>query len=161
MLRFKSYLNEAFNIPITEPTDIDAFDTPYDKKELKKVLDHVKTLKLADIPIVGDGDSSAKKGTIKIRYAGLERDSITDWINSNTSLPKKAYDFGNGSLSGGEKNPSGAEWESLITHQINKILGDENYDKDAVKISKKFPNNVNLQLGKISIGQFLMFLNII
>jgi len=36
MLRFKSYLNEAFNIPITEPTDIDAFDTPYDKKELKK-----------------------------------------------------------------------------------------------------------------------------
>ena len=94
MLSFKNYLNEAFDIPITEPTDIDAFVTKYDKKELKKLLNYVKSLKLADIPIVGDGDSSAKKGTIKIRYAGLERDSITDWIKSNTSLPKTAYDFG-------------------------------------------------------------------
>ena len=93
MLRFKSYLDEAFNIPITEPTDIDAFDTPYDKKELKKVLDHVKTLKLADIPIVGDGDSKEKKGTIKIRFAGLEQGDITDWIKNNTSLPKIHLEF--------------------------------------------------------------------
>ena len=135
MLRFKEYLNEAFNIPITEPKDIDAFDTPYDKKELKKVLDHVKTFKLADIPIVGDGDSKKKKGTIKIRFAGLEQGDITDWIKNNTSLPKKAYDFGIGSLSkSGDKNPSGAQWESLITHQINKILKDnilkKNYKKE-------------------------------
>ena len=143
MLRFKEYLNEAFNIPIVEPTDIDAFDTPYDKKELKKVLDHVKTFKLADIPIVGDGDSKEKKGTIKIRFAGLEQGDITDWIKNNTSLPKKAYDFGTGSLSkSGDKSPSGAQWESLITHQINKILKDENFDKDAVEISKIFPNYV-------------------
>ena len=143
MLRFKEYLNEAFNIPIVEPTDNDAVDTSYDKKELKKVLNYVKSLKLADIPIVGDGDSKDKKGTIKIRFAGLEQGDITDWIKNNTSLPKTAYDFGEGSLSKGAKKPTGAEWESLITHQINKILGEENHDADAVVISKKFPSYAN------------------
>jgi hypothetical protein len=143
MLRFKSYLNEAFNIPITEPKDVDSFNTKYDKKELKKLLNYVKSLKLADVPIVGDGDSKAKKGTIKIRFAGLVQDDITDWIKNNTSLPKTAYDFGEGSLSTGVKKPTGAEWESLITHQINKILGEENHDADAVVISKKFPSYAN------------------
>ena len=36
------------------------------------------------------------------------------------------------------KGPTGAEWESIITHQLNKLLGEEKADTDAIKIASKF-----------------------
>ena len=144
MKSFKTFfVNEAYNIPLAEPKDIDSFDTTYSKDQLKKLLKHLKSLNLDDIPMVGDGDSKNAAGKIKIRKAGVVQDDITKWILSNTPDLKGSYSFGSGSVGkGSDKSPSGAEWESLITHQINKLLGDENHDAAAVEISKKFPSYV-------------------
>ena len=38
------------------------------------------------------------------------------------------------------KGPTGAQWESIITHQLNKLLGKENADSDAVETSNGFPD---------------------
>ena len=34
--------------------------------------------------------------------------------------------------------PTGAQWESIITHQLNKLIGKENADPDAVEVSNRF-----------------------
>jgi len=39
---------------------------------------------------------------------------------------------------GGSKAPSGAEWENIICHQYNKLLGNENFDPDAKDSAKQF-----------------------
>ena len=39
---------------------------------------------------------------------------------------------------GGSKAPSGAEWENIICHQYNKLLGNENFDPDARDSAKQF-----------------------
>jgi hypothetical protein len=46
---------------------------------------------------------------------------------------EKTEDFGGKAGTG----PTGAEWESLITHQLNKEIGNENADEDAKKIASK------------------------
>ena len=43
-----------------------------------------------------------------------------------------------GGQSGGGKGPTGAEWESLITHQFNRLIKNENADSAAKKIAEKF-----------------------
>jgi hypothetical protein len=47
---------------------------------------------------------------------------------------EKTEDFGGKA----GKGPDGAQWESLITHQVNKELGKESSDEDAKEIAKKF-----------------------
>ena len=47
---------------------------------------------------------------------------------------EKTEDFGGKKGSG----PDGAQWESLITHQVNKEIGNESSDEDAKEIAKKF-----------------------
>ena len=54
MLRFKQYLNEAFNVPIREPNDIDGYDTSQDKDSLIKLINYLNSLGLDDIPIAGE-----------------------------------------------------------------------------------------------------------
>ena len=49
---------------------------------------------------------------------------------------EKTSDFGGQSGSG--KGPTGAEWESLITHQFNILLKKEKADVDAKAIAEKF-----------------------
>ena len=46
---------------------------------------------------------------------------------------EKTEDFGGKAGAG----PTGAEWESLITHQVNKEIGNELSDEDAKKIASK------------------------
>ena len=38
------------------------------------------------------------------------------------------------------KSPTGAQWESIITHQLNKLIGTEDSDSEAVETSNKFKN---------------------
>ena len=47
---------------------------------------------------------------------------------------EKTEDFGGKAGAG----PTGAEWESLITHQVNKEIGNELSDEDAKKIAQQF-----------------------
>ena len=41
------------------------------------------------------------------------------------------------------KGPTGAQWESIITHQLNKLLKQENSDPAAVKTSNKFKDSTD------------------
>ena len=142
MLDFKEYLIlEAYSIPISNASDIDNFDTKYSKKELKKLLKYVKSLKLDDIPIVGsDGATKIESGKIKIRSAGTKQDEITQWIKNNTTGLDGSFLFGKGSpqVPGEAPKPKGADWENLITHKYNKLIGDEKHDFDAYKNSQQY-----------------------
>ena len=94
MLDFKEYLTlEAYSIPISKASDIDNFDTKYPKKEFKKLLKHVKSLKLDDIPIVGsDGTTKSEIGKIKIRGADPKsKDEISQWVQDNTTGLKGSF----------------------------------------------------------------------
>ena len=142
MHTFKSYLEEGYNIPLVEPKDFDSFDSKYPTDQFKKLLQYLKSLGLDDIPMAGDQDST-NSGKVKIRSAGTEQDKIKQWIKDNTPDLKGSFSFGSGSLGkSGDKGPDGAEWESLITYQVNKALGDENYDPNAVEVAMKFPKYI-------------------
>ena len=112
---------EAYSIPISNTSDIDNFDTKYPKKEFKKLLKHVKSLKLDDIPIVGsDGTTKSEIGKIKIRGADPKsKDEISQWVQDNTTGLKGSFLFGRGrpTAAGQAPKPSGAIWEKLITHK--------------------------------------------
>lgn len=65
MLTFKKFiLKEAYNIPISKPADIAAFNTTVDKKALRKLLKILKPNKIP-VPLVGDAF-----GKVKIRFSG-------------------------------------------------------------------------------------------
>ena len=143
MLDFKEYLTlEAYSIPISKASDVDNFDTKYPKKELKKLLKHVKSLKLDDIPIVGsDGATKSEIGKIKIRGADPKsKDEISQWVQDNTTGLKGSFLYGRGTpkAAGQAPKPSGSKWESLITHKYNKLVGDEKHDPKAFEDSQEF-----------------------
>ena len=143
MLRFKQYMRlEAYSIPISKASDVDNFDTKYPKKEFKKLLKHVKSLKLDDIPIVGsDGTTKSEIGKIKIRGADPKsKDEISQWVQDNTTGLKGSFLYGRGTpkAAGQAQKPSGSKWESLITHKYNKLVGDEKHDPKAFKDSQEF-----------------------
>ena len=63
-----------------------------------------------------------------------------DDIKNGASLNTIKIKFGNGSGNTGNEapKPKGADWESLITHQYNNILGDEKSDAAAFEQAQKF-----------------------
>ena len=78
MLKFKEFLSisEAFNVPISSPEDVDGFDTKQDKNALKKLISHLVSLGLEDIPVAGGANK------IKIRGAKNQdtQNEIRQWI---------------------------------------------------------------------------------
>ena len=63
-----------------------------------------------------------------------------DDIKNGASLNTIKIKFGNGSGNTGNEapKPKGADWESLITHQYNNILGNEKSDAAAFEQAQKF-----------------------
>ena len=86
-------LQEAFDIPIASPADVDNFNTQY-KDELKSLLSYLTSIGATDIPIAGNPE-----GKFKIRNQKGNESKIKDWTDSNT--PSLKYSFGQGSV--GEK----------------------------------------------------------
>ena len=83
-------LQEAFDIPIATPADVDNFNTQY-KDELKSLLSHLYSIGATDIPIAG-----SPEGKFKIRNQKDNQSAIKDWTASNT--PSLSYSFGQGSV---------------------------------------------------------------
>ena len=137
--KVQSLFTEAFTIPIDDDKSIDKFETDTTrKKELKKLLKYLKSLKLdGDIAFAG---SDAGDGKIKVRNSGTSKDEIKKWISDNTPN-LKGIAFGQGTpkdKSEEAPTPKGADWESLITHKYNGLLGNEKSDSDAFKHAQKF-----------------------
>ena len=86
MLRFKVYLEEAFNIPITSEGDIDNYPSKADSEDLKKIFKYIKPLSSPgtnpDVPMVGGLEGTADYGKIKIRgIKGTDSEQqVRDWI---------------------------------------------------------------------------------
>ena len=97
-----SLTEEAFNIPLETPEDIDSFPTKLDKNELKKILKYVKS-QTEVVPFAGGA-----KGGIKVRLKDAE---TKQWVKDNTNVK---VSFGSGSI-GKEPAPSGEDWEAMIT----------------------------------------------
>jgi len=93
---------EAFNIPLETPEDIDSFPTKLDKNELKKILKYVKS-QTEVVPFAGGAN-----GGIKVRLKDAE---TKQWVKDNTNVK---VSFGSGSI-GKEPSPSGEDWEAMIT----------------------------------------------
>ena len=93
---------EAFNIPLETPEDIDSFPTKLDKNELKKILKYVKS-QTEVVPFAGGAN-----GGIKVRLKDAE---TKQWVKDNTNVK---VSFGSGSI-GKEPAPSGEDWEAMIT----------------------------------------------
>lgn len=93
---------EAFNIPLETPEDIDSFPTKLDKNELKKILKYVKS-QTEVVPLAGGAN-----GSIKVR---LKDADTKQWVKDNTNVK---VSFGSGSI-GKEPSPSGEDWEAMIT----------------------------------------------
>ena len=79
-------LQEAFDIPIASPADVDNFNTQY-KDELKSLLSYLTSIGATDIPIAGNPE-----GKFKIRNQKGNESKIKDWTDSNT--PSLKYSFG-------------------------------------------------------------------
>lgn len=139
MKNFSQYITEGFDIPVTSHDDVDKLELSH-PEEVKRLLDYITPLKLSSVPIAGGtgGDS----GKIKIRGAKTNPDAlgkIKSWAKDNA--PNVKYAFGDGSLRvSGEKKPSGADWENIITAQFNSLVGSPNFDSDAQKAAKEFPS---------------------
>jgi hypothetical protein len=104
MLRFKTYLEEAFNIPIASEGDIDNYPSKADSTDLKKLFKYIKPIaspnSSPDVPMVGGAGND--EGKIKIRgIKGTDSEQqVRDWIKEN--LPDiKGIDFGNGKFGEG------------------------------------------------------------
>ena len=86
MLRFKVYLEEAFNIPITSEGDIDNYPSKADSEDLKKIFKYIKPLSSPgtnpDVPMVGGLEGTNDFGKIKIRgIKGTDvEQQVRDWI---------------------------------------------------------------------------------
>ena len=100
MLRFKSYLNEAFNIGITNPDELpDIVSDAQNADQLKRLFNYLKGLIDEDIPLIANNT----KGELKIKrvYGDDHRDEIKAWIKDNTPDLKISKDnggFGDGTV---------------------------------------------------------------
>ena len=66
-------------------------------------------------------------------------DLIVKHFGKMSNIEKGANGFSGGKTGGdSSKDPSGAEWEDIIVHQYNKLLGNENFDKKAKESAEKF-----------------------
>ena len=130
MLSFTQHapLSEAFNIPIKNNDDVDNFDTKQDKESLKKLLTHLNSLGLDDVPIAGGNNK------IKIRSAQDKQDDIKQWIKDNT--PKLGgISFGQGSIGkGGVKINENTQEMMVAALVLNKVKSGNIDETEAIKI---------------------------
>ena len=128
MKTFKDYLSEDYSIFPKSEKDIDKLgDIKQDKTNLKNLYTHIqdKSSSLMKDPIAID----PKKGPIKVSrsvFHFLDKSQI----KSDFGI---TINDGEGSRnSSGE--PSGAEWENVITSRYNNLIGELDADKDANEI---------------------------
>jgi hypothetical protein len=141
MLRFKQYLNEAFNVPIREPNDIDGYDTSQDKDSLIKLINYLNSLGLDDIPIAGGSNQ------IKIRGAKDQetQNKIREWIKEN--IPElKGIGFGQGSIGkdGVKINENTQEMmvAALVLNKVKSGSIDENEAVEMIEDAKSVFNKI-------------------
>ena len=155
---FKKYLNqtnfynqnseiidEAFNVPLKDNSDIDSFETKQDKNELKKLLKYLDGLGLDDIPMVG-GAGGSNSNKIKIRSAQKEAPEIKKWIKDN--LPSlTGIGFGQGSVGkDGVKINENTQEMMVAALVLNKVKGGSITESEAVDIineAKKVFNKID------------------
>ena len=157
--KIQNFLVEAYTTPISSEKDITKFLQGQSNipkgyiGQLKKLLKYLKKeYPLSDGKgiIAGDPEnfrikirSVARKGEVLSKKVSPEaQEDINDWIETNAKsiiLRKKtagAYDYGQGTPVPGTPEPSGADWESLITDKFNEIVGGA--DKSASAAAQKF-----------------------
>ena len=125
MLTLKQHLSEAFNVPIKDSSDIDSFDTKQDKDSLKKLLTHLGSLGLDDIPMAGGKDK------VKIRSAKDQdtQDKIKKWIKDNTP-DLGGVGFGQGSIGkGGATKINENTQEMMVAALVLNKVKSENLDE--------------------------------
>ena len=67
------------------------------------------------------------------------KDLMDKYFGKMGNIEKGANGFSGGKTGGGSsKAPSGAEWENIIVHQYNKLLGKEDFDNSAKEAAEKF-----------------------
>ena len=142
MLTLKQHLSEAFNVPIKDSSDIDSFDTKQDKDSLKKLLNHLSSLGLDDIPIAGG------KNKIKIRSAKDQgtQDKIKQWIKDNTP-DLGGVGFGQGSIGkGGATKINENTQEMMVAALVLNKVKSENLDEasavEMIEDAKGVFNNI-------------------
>ena len=108
MLRFKAYLEEAFNIPIASEGDIDNYPSKANSEDLKKIFKYIKPLSSpgtnSDVPMVGGLEGTNDFGKVKIRgIKGTDvEQQVRDWIKKE--FPDIEHlDYGAGKFGEGGK----------------------------------------------------------
>jgi len=122
---------------------------PKSEKEIKNTLSDFPSENVQDILKLFTFLKSKDKTPINIdlkipNKINVSRD-LNDFYNiddikTGASLNTIKIKFGNGSGNTGKEapKPKGADWESLITHQYNNILGNEKADTAAFEQAQKF-----------------------
>ena len=144
MKSFSTFLTEAFNIPIRDDSDVDSFETKQDKQALKKLVKHLNSLGLDDIPIAGGGGSNSNK--IKIRSAQSKEPEIKQWIKDNTP-ELTGISYGQGSLGkDGVKINENTQEMMVAALVLNKVKSGSISESDAVNMiedAKKVFNKID------------------
>lgn len=129
MLEFKQF-SEAYNVPISSPEDVDSFDTKQDKDSLKKLIAHLNSLGLEEIPVAGGSNK------IKIRGASDQdtQDKIKSWMKENTP-ELSGVTFGQGSIGKDGVKISETTQEMMVAALVlNSIKGGSVSEAEAVKM---------------------------
>ena len=150
MLRFKSYLNEAFNLGIIDPDEVpDIVSSNQDANQLKRLFNYLKRLIDEDIPLIADNN----KGILKIkRVYSSHRKDIEDWMKDNT--PDLKIGTGKNLFGDGTVGKDGTKRVNENTQEImvaTLCLMNRNFDTtmslaDAISIiedAKKYFNDVD------------------
>jgi len=141
--KIQSYLAEGtgtdFSIWLDTPKHIDkwfsSFSTkpPFPKTHIIRLMKHLKDKGLAATPVF-----AGERTTPKIKIRKIEKhmqEDIRNWMISE-KLKITDFKFANGNPKEGTPDPSGADWESLITDKFNEIVGGA--DKSASAAAQKF-----------------------
>lgn len=122
--------SEAYNVPISSPKDVDNFDTKQDKDSLKKLISHLVSLGLDDIPVAGGANQ------IKIRGAKDQdtQNKIKQWIKDNAP-ELKGVGFGQGSIGkDGVKINENTQEMMVAALVLNKVKSGNIDEAEAVKM---------------------------
>ena len=150
MLRFKQYLNEAFNLGIIDPDEVpDIVSTEQDATQLKRLFNYLKRLIDEDIPLIADNN----KGTLKIkRVYSSNRKEIEEWMEDNTpdlKIGKGKSLFGDGTVGKDGKKRVNENTQEIMVATL--CLMNRNFDTtmslaDAISIiedAKTYFNDVD------------------
>ena len=155
MLRFRAYLEEAFNIPIASEGDIDNYPSKADSKDLKKIFKYIKPLSSPgtnpDVPMVGGLEGTDDFGKVKIRgIKGTDSEQqVRDWIKKEfPEIKPSQVDYGNGKFGEGGKKINENTQEIMVAAicLLNKKLPTTMSVTDAnqlIEDAKKEFNNVH------------------